>query len=210
MSAAVPTCSDVLSVAPQLKNQLITEEGKVGTEMYFIVEGEVEVMAQDERLGFLGTGSFFGENPVIEAIEGKGGDGSEIRMRTIRATGPCDLGFLRVNELCELMGSYPELSIRLNQFRTAGAKVSKKGTKLGRIKAEMAALQASKDTAKKEDPNALSSAAGISQKLLELNSRRIAEMVKMSSDVEAMKARLQADAAMIQTALSNLTTTLSP
>jgi hypothetical protein len=29
---------------------------------------------------------------VIEAIEGKGGDGSEIRIRTIRATGPCDHG----------------------------------------------------------------------------------------------------------------------
>jgi CRP-like cAMP-binding protein len=59
--------------------------------MYFIVEGEVEVLQNDERLGYLGPGSFFGENPVIEAIEGKGGDGSEIRLRTVRSTVASDL-----------------------------------------------------------------------------------------------------------------------
>ena len=80
----------------------------------------MEVLCKDERLGFLSTGSFFGENPVIEAIEGKGGDDSQVRMRTIRSTGPCDLGFLRLHELNELMASYPELSIRLDQFRKAG------------------------------------------------------------------------------------------
>ena len=63
--------------------------------MYFIVEGEVEVLQNDERLGYLGPGSFFGENPVIEAIEGKGGDGSEIRWRTVLSTVPSDLGFVK-------------------------------------------------------------------------------------------------------------------
>ena len=43
-----------------LRGQLVSKKGKVGTEMYFIVEGEVEVLQDDERLGFLGTGSFFG------------------------------------------------------------------------------------------------------------------------------------------------------
>lgn len=38
----------------------VTEEDKVGTELYFIVDGEVEVIQNDERLGFLGVGSFFG------------------------------------------------------------------------------------------------------------------------------------------------------
>jgi CRP-like cAMP-binding protein len=79
-----------------LKTQLITEEGKVGTELYFIVDGEVEVIQNDERLGFLGVGSFFGENPVLEAIAGRGGDDSTVRMRTVKATNQCDLGYLKL------------------------------------------------------------------------------------------------------------------
>ena len=70
------------------------QENKVGTELYFIVDGEVEVMQDDERLGFLGVGSFFGEHPLLEMIAGKGGDGSTKRLRTVRAAGPTDLGFL--------------------------------------------------------------------------------------------------------------------
>ena len=32
----------------------------------FIIEGEVEVEREGERLGFLSRGSFFGESPMIE------------------------------------------------------------------------------------------------------------------------------------------------
>lgn len=35
-----------------------------------------------------------GENPLLEMIAGKGGDGATKRMRTIRAAGPSDMGFL--------------------------------------------------------------------------------------------------------------------
>jgi CRP-like cAMP-binding protein len=41
---------------------------------YFIIEGEVEVEKEGQRLGFLSPGSFFGEAPMIEAIRGKGNE----------------------------------------------------------------------------------------------------------------------------------------
>ena len=100
-----------------LRGQLITEENKVGTELYFIVDGEVEVIQDDERLGFLGTGSFFGEHPMLEMIAGKSGDGSTKRMRTIRAAGPSDLGYLVLDEVLQLMEQFPELRIRVQRFR---------------------------------------------------------------------------------------------
>ena len=55
-----------------VKGQRIIEEGKVGSEMYFLLTGECEVMdGMGERLGFLGDGSFFGENPIVEACTGR-------------------------------------------------------------------------------------------------------------------------------------------
>eukprot|EP01046_Picozoa_sp_COSAG06_P035736 COSAG06_NODE_3872_length_4815_cov_3.210560_2_plen_162_part_00 len=37
-----------------LRGQVIMEQDKIGTEIYFITDGEVEVIQDDERLGFLG------------------------------------------------------------------------------------------------------------------------------------------------------------
>ena len=50
--------------------------------------------AAGERLGFLGDGSFFGENPIVQAVTGSGGDDADVRTRTVRATG--DTGVRRV------------------------------------------------------------------------------------------------------------------
>ena len=38
------------------REQIVYSEGKYGTEMYFIVSGEVEVSHDGERLGFLSEG----------------------------------------------------------------------------------------------------------------------------------------------------------
>jgi hypothetical protein len=37
-----------------LRGQVIMEQDKIGTEIYFVTDGEVEVIQDDERLGFLG------------------------------------------------------------------------------------------------------------------------------------------------------------
>ena len=43
------------------------------------MKGEVEMLADGQRLGFLGEGSFFGERAVLSNESG-----SERRMRTVR------------------------------------------------------------------------------------------------------------------------------
>ena len=54
------------------KDGVVYEEGMIGSEFYFILDGEVEVTVNDERLGFLGKAAFFGEAPLIELVTGKG------------------------------------------------------------------------------------------------------------------------------------------
>ena len=48
-----------------MKDQIIFEEGSIGTELFFVVEGEVSVEAQGQHLGYLGQNAFFGELPFI-------------------------------------------------------------------------------------------------------------------------------------------------
>ena len=83
-----------------IKEQVVMQKGQVGSEMYFIIDGEVEVLDGDDRLGFLGEGSFFGESPVLETIFGKRGNGAEIRTRTIRCTsGEVSLGYITKEDI---------------------------------------------------------------------------------------------------------------
>ena len=110
-----------------LKDQVIYGEGLVGSSMYFIVDGEVEITKNDERLGFLATGAFFGEQPIIEIITKKGGDGSELRARTVRAMCDTHLGVVESSDVLELVDQYPELPIRLGHFVKMGVKLPSKG-----------------------------------------------------------------------------------
>jgi len=62
-----------------MHGQPIMEEGKVGKEMYILVEGEVVVEKGGVELGYLNqSGSFFGENVVIDPRS------SETRTRTVK------------------------------------------------------------------------------------------------------------------------------
>ena len=103
------------------------QEGQVGSELYFIIEGEVEVLSGGERLGFLGEGSFFGESPVIETMFGRRGNGAEIRTRTVRATsGEVSLGFISKADIEEVLEQFPELEFKLKQFSKSGSALSSK------------------------------------------------------------------------------------
>lgn len=111
------------------REQIVYHEGKYGTEMYFIVRGEVEVSLNGERLGFLSEGAFFGEAPLIESISGSGGSGVNIRTRTVRTLCRCDLGVVRVQDVENIVSRYPELKIRLQNFNLVGKNFSSKGNK---------------------------------------------------------------------------------
>ena len=193
-----------------LRGQLVTEEDKVGTELYFIVDGEVEVIQDDERLGFLGVGSFFGENPMLEMISGKGGDGATKRMRTIRAAGPSDMGFLVLEEVQALMEQFPELQIRVQQFRNKGKVMSKKGKNQKAFQDMKRQMAGEKTDAEKaaEMKGDLASPEGLARTVRALNDKRMAQLdellahaEKTIADVKAMKQYLVDDAAMMADAL---------
>lgn len=120
-----------------LKDQVIYEEGSIGTTMYVIIDGEVEVSLGGERLGFLSKGAFFGETPLIEIVTEKGGDGTEVRARSIAAVIDTNLGYVESNDLGDILYKYPELKIRLAAFEKVGKKLGDKGNN----KCEMAKMK---------------------------------------------------------------------
>jgi hypothetical protein len=100
------------------KGSAIMEEGKVGKEMFILVDGEVMVEQQGIELGFFNRpGSFFGENPVIYRDER-----SERRERTVRAVTDCFLIFLDQEAVMQVANRYPELEQKLNEFQRIGEK----------------------------------------------------------------------------------------
>ena len=113
-----------------LCGQIVYQEGRFGTEMYIIVSGEVEVSRDGDRLGFLSEGAYFGETPFIESISGRGGDGSGMRTRTIRTVCACDFGVIQQKDLRDVMETYPELRIRLKNFKLVGTNFGAKGKRM--------------------------------------------------------------------------------
>lgn len=131
------------------KDQWIYEEGSVGSTMFVIIDGEVEVSFRGQRLGFLGPGAFFGETPLIEIVTEKGGDGTEVRSRSVAAVVETNLGFIESSDIEEALDKYPELKIRLKAFEKTGKKLGDKGNN----KCEMAKMKVASlmKTAKKAD-----------------------------------------------------------
>lgn len=93
------------------------EEQKVGTELYILTDGEVQVSQDDEKLGYLGPGSFFGEYPVLQALSELGGNLGTVRTRTVRATRNCDLAYLDAARVLEVVEQFPELKIRFKSLQ---------------------------------------------------------------------------------------------
>ena len=97
------------------KESLIMEEGKVGHEMFILIEGEVMVEKQGIELGyFRKPGSFFGENPVVDPR------GTERRTRTVKAVTDCFLIYLERDTISAVADAYPELKARLRRFQRLG------------------------------------------------------------------------------------------
>eukprot|EP01048_Picozoa_sp_COSAG05_P014942 COSAG05_NODE_1744_length_4158_cov_8.451589_3_plen_578_part_00 len=118
---------DCVQAMKARKDQVVFEEGSIGSIMYFIIDGEVEISKFGERLGFLGKGAFFGEQPIIDTITGKGGDDSEVRKRTVTAVTDTNLGFIHADAVADLYDKYPELQVRLAHFANMGKQLSAKG-----------------------------------------------------------------------------------
>lgn len=106
-----------------MKLQTIIRQGEPGTEMYIVMSGEMEVLiyddltnSQEQRLGFLSEGAFFGEAPVLAA---KGDTFMQLRKRTVRAVTTSELCFLTRGDVGKVCDDYPELLARILRFRNS-------------------------------------------------------------------------------------------
>ena len=122
-----------------LKGQEIMKEGTVGTEMYMVMKGEVEVLTGGQRLGFLAEGAFFGEVPVLDYTSG-----AERRTRTVKSVTETELCFITRAQMDKMKDRYPELRARMNRFSRTGnrsrttGKLTKKSLKqVGLSRSEM-------------------------------------------------------------------------
>jgi hypothetical protein len=124
--------------------QTVYDQGKIGSEMYFVLSGELEVICDGDRLGFLGqgappghafrhtvgeaestlradqlrflvAGAFFGENAVIEALDRKPGLGAEVRLRTMKASADSELGMVAASDVLHLCDTFPELGAKCHR-----------------------------------------------------------------------------------------------
>ena len=130
-------------VVPMLaaKDQIVIEEGLVGQEMYIIVHGEVVVEKNGVRLGFLSTGAFFGETPIIHHDAH-----AEVRTRTVRAVAETELIYLQRHKVLELQRQTPELKLSIRRFARIGShirrpRMKRRGTTLAGERQPLEKLQ---------------------------------------------------------------------
>jgi glucose-6-phosphate 1-dehydrogenase len=92
----------------------IVREGEMGSEMYFICRGAVEVRNQAGTVAaLLGEGDFFGEMSLLS---------SQPRNASVRAVSPCDLFVLSKSDLDRVLRDYPEVAGGLRKIAAERAK----------------------------------------------------------------------------------------
>lgn len=82
--------------------ELVIRKGDIGNEMYFLVQGEVDVVGGDGQvIAHLGPGSFFGETSLLL---------SEPRNASIRATTYCELFVLEKADFSRVLRDSPQFA----------------------------------------------------------------------------------------------------
>jgi CRP-like cAMP-binding protein len=85
----------------------IIRKGELGSEMYFVCRGQVEVLdGNDHVLNTLGEGAFFGELSLLS---------SQPRNASIRATTPCDLFILEKGDFNRVIKDHPQFAASLRE-----------------------------------------------------------------------------------------------
>ena len=90
------------------EDDLIFEEGSLGTEMYIVQQGKVAIMksfkGRDQQLALLGQGDFFGEMSVLEDLP---------RTATARAASECRLLEINGSTFDQMLRKNPEIAVRM-------------------------------------------------------------------------------------------------
>ena len=79
-------------------DQILTEQGKIGHEFFFVLEGHLVVLDGHRPIANLGPGDFFGEIALIESVP---------RTATVRAEGITRLLVIGHREFRSLMDEFP-------------------------------------------------------------------------------------------------------
>jgi hypothetical protein len=89
-----------------LPDDYIIRQGEYGDCMYFLSNGDVEVLVNGVRVAALGQGSPFGETALIQG---------EKRMASIRALDYCDVYKLSKSDFDALRGRYPDFDAQVKK-----------------------------------------------------------------------------------------------
>lgn len=99
--------NDLLSVAIQLheldyeKNSTIINQGELGTSMYILVRGKVDVIIDGKVVASLGDNEIFGELAALDP---------EPRNATIKTTEDCLVFKIKSSTLYNLISEYPNVA----------------------------------------------------------------------------------------------------
>ena len=89
-----------------LEGDIIIQEGTIGTEMYFLREGSVEIRTNNDVRNVLNDGSFFGEICLLTNAR---------RIASVIATSTCDTFVLSVTDFHEVLEDYPEMRAKMEK-----------------------------------------------------------------------------------------------
>lgn len=103
----------------------ILREGDEGKSMYLMVDGEVEVVKLNTRLGVLGPGDFFGEMAIFER---------ERRSASVLTRGEVRLLRLEGDDLLQLIEELPAIAVNICQYLSH--RVQDLNTRLQRLTSE--------------------------------------------------------------------------
>ncbi len=88
--------------------ELIFEEGDLGTEMFIVQQGKVAILkrynGREQQLALLGQGDFFGEMSVLEDLP---------RTATARAASDCRLLQINGSTFDQMLRKNPEIAVRM-------------------------------------------------------------------------------------------------
>ncbi|MEM7356119.1 MAG: cyclic nucleotide-binding domain-containing protein [Acidobacteriota bacterium] len=89
-------------------DEIIFEEGQLGTEMFIVQEGKVAILKRfkesQQQLALLGQGDFFGEMSVLEDLP---------RTATARAASDCRLLEINGSTFDQMLRKNPEIAVRM-------------------------------------------------------------------------------------------------
>lgn len=103
----------LLETGVYLPNDYIIRQGELGESMYFLLNGEVEVIVDGQIVAHLASGSPFGEAALLH---------KERRNASIRTLGYCDVYSLSKKHFDALRQKYPEFDARVQQVMESRSK----------------------------------------------------------------------------------------